>query len=225
MKNQLQPLIFKLVLGMGALFAFQPVASALTPESQNLLLSSYTLEAQGIISDAIAKTVAVYKSEPNDYLVNLRLGWLFYLDKKYKNSMEHYVRAAYAAPYSVEPLLGLSQTELTVEDYSKTAETCKLIVKLDPGSYLGHQRLIRALLKLKLFAQAAEVSDQALVTYPTDPIFLEQKGFALKEQGKTEEAYRVLSYLLLVSPSNTYAHSIVDTYRPMVVPPTGVASP
>jgi tetratricopeptide (TPR) repeat protein len=201
-------------------------AHALTFESQTQLSASYSDEAQGLIHAAVEKMAMVFKAEPGDYLVNLRLGWLFFLEKKYKNSLDHYTRAAYQAPYSVEPLLGLSQTLLAAEEYARALETCKLILKLDPGSYLGHQRTVQAQIKLKQFANAVDTSTQALLTYPTDPVLLEQRGFALRELGRDEEAVKTLTYLLLVSPHNAYARFVVDSPRRAVASkPSPVPAP
>lgn len=188
-------------------------AFALSIESQGHLSASYADESQGLIRAAIEKTVLAYKSEPSDYLVNYRLGWLFYLDRKYKNSIDHYTRAAGVAPLSLEPLLGLSQTLLAAEEYAKAWETCKSILKLDPGNYVARQRSAQAQLKLKLFAEALETTTRALASYPTDAIFLEQKGFALKQLGREEEARATLTLLLLVNPHNVYARAVLDEPR------------
>ena len=188
--------------------ATQP-AAALSLGSHLKLQESYSAESKSNIPQAIEKMVALYKTEPKDYFVNLRLGRLFFEDKKYKNSIDHYTNASNLRPQSLEPLLGLSLIHITIGDWHKTLHTCHAILKRDPENFLGQQRMVQAYLKLKHFPHAIQVATEALKSYPTDPVFLEQKGYALKEQGKLDEAKAVLTELLMVSPRNEYARSVL----------------
>jgi len=195
------------VVGIGLFFA-KPVA-ALTLDSHLRIQESYVAESQGKKALAIERMIQIYKGEPNDYFVNLRLGWLFYSNGKYKNAEDHYSRAAGITPTSVEPLLGLSLTLVTEENWTQVLQTCEELLKRDPNNYLGQQRKIQAYLKLNRFSEAAQTASEVLKMYPTDAVFLEQRGYALQQQEKTEEARSVLTFLLAISPKNEYARSIL----------------
>ena len=51
---------------------------------------SYNYEKMGDYKDAIKVLIPIYNKYPNGYTLNLRLGWLFYLSKKYQNALDHY---------------------------------------------------------------------------------------------------------------------------------------
>jgi tetratricopeptide (TPR) repeat protein len=182
-------------------------AFALSVEEQTMVLESYSAEKVGNIPSAIEKMVRAFQNNQNDYYINLRLGWLFWLDKKYKNSIDHYGRAQTTLPSSLEPLLGLSLVNSTIGDYTATAKAAEQILARDSKNYYGLQRLVTAHIQLKQLKPALSRAEQGLALYPTDPIFLEQKGFVQKELGNQAGAKETLNYLLLVSPQNGYART------------------
>jgi len=184
-------------------------ARALTLAENTVVLESYVAEEQRNYSIAIGKLMPLLKTSPNDYFLNLRLGWLFFQSQKYKNAINHYEAAAKVEPASVEPGLGLSAVLMTISDYPEAIAACKEILRRDPLNYMGRQRLIKAYLGQKDFANAAREAEAALKTYPTDAIFLEQRGYALTQSGQTDQARQVLATLLLVNPKNPYARSIL----------------
>ncbi|MDQ7068371.1 MAG: hypothetical protein Q9M40_10605 [Sulfurimonas sp.] len=57
-------------------------------------LKSYDYERMGKYSEAIKVLSPLYKKYPKGYTLNLRFGWLFFLDKKYKNAQKHYKEAS-----------------------------------------------------------------------------------------------------------------------------------
>ncbi len=184
-----------------------PQAFGMTLDDQTLVYDSYAAERIGDIPKAVAKMVAILQNNPTDYFVHLRLGWLFYIQKKYKNSIDHYSGAFNATPSSIESLLGLSLVYYSTASYDKAAKACSLLLQRDPKNHTGLQRIITSQIQLRDFVHALENSNTATELYPTDPVFLEQKAYLLKETGKPEEAKATLAILLLVSPQNAYARA------------------
>ena len=183
---------------------------AVSSEEYTAIYDSYRLEAQFKYPQAIAKMTEIYAKNSDDYFVNYRLGWLFSLDLKYKNSVDHYKRAATKNPTSLEPWLALSSMMINLGEWQSAISFSEEILKRNPGNYYGNLRYILGHLRLKNYAQALEKVDYILKSYPIDPIFLEQKAFALAESGKTDQAKKVIRELILISPSNIYAKTFMN---------------
>jgi tetratricopeptide (TPR) repeat protein len=184
-------------------------AWAVSLDDRVALYDSYTLEGQGLITKAIEKVTGVLSRNQTDYFVNYRLGWLFFLEKKYKNSIEHYQKAANLVPTSIEPWLGASYVYVMTGDYSNSVRTCAEALKRDPQNYTCLQRTTLSLIRLKDYSGAIEKANISLKLYPTDLVFLEQKVFALKESGHADEAKDIASALITLSPRNVYAKRVL----------------
>ena len=184
-------------------------ASAITAEGIALTNESYALEAKKDYTQAIAKMVKVLDENKADYFANFRLGWLFTLVKKYENTTEHYEQAAKAMPDSLEPWLALSILNQNLGNSEKLLAASEEILKRAPTNYYGLQRGTSACIKLKKYDLGLTKVNKALEMYPTDTIFLEQKGYILKQMNKTAEAKTVLEFLQLISPMNAYAKSVL----------------
>jgi len=78
---------------------------------KGLYLKSYNYEKMGSYQDAIKVLIPINKKYEHSYNINLRLAWLFFLDKKYENAIKHYKKALIAIPTSIEAKLGLTKKE------------------------------------------------------------------------------------------------------------------
>jgi tetratricopeptide (TPR) repeat protein len=153
--------------------------------------------------------ISLLNTQTDDYLVNYRLGWLFSRAKKDKNAIDHYEAAAKASPLSLEPWLALSLLHLNLGNHRQALEACAALLDRDPKNYFGLLRSAAAHQGLKKNSLALAVTDQALALYPLDTLFLEKKAYLLRELGKTEESDQVLAKLILLSPQNPYARSVL----------------
>jgi len=182
---------------------------AFTSEETILVNDSYRAEATKDYAQAISKMTKVHDENKSDYFVNFRLGWLHNLVKKYDKTTEFYEQAAKSSPESLEPWLALSILNLNLGNNEKLLNVTEEILKRAPTNYYGLQRGITACIKLKKYEPGLTNVNKALEMYPTDTIFLEQKGYILKQMNKGSEAKKVLEFLLLLSPENAYAKSIL----------------
>jgi len=173
------------------------------------VLDSYSAEGRGDYQQAIDKMMPLFTTAPQDYFVNYRLGWLFYLKKNYKNAIGHYSNAEKTDLTSLEPLLGLTAVYLAVGNYSQLLSVSERLLARDPKNYYGMQRYVTAQIKLKNFPAALAKTQDALAVYPSDAIFLEQKAFAQMSLNSVKEAQETLSHLILISPRNEYARMIL----------------
>ena len=69
------------------------------------LSESYKFEQRHNYKDAVAVIAKAQKRQPDSYILNLRLGYLFLSSGITANALEHYTRATEAEPKSVEALL------------------------------------------------------------------------------------------------------------------------
>jgi tetratricopeptide (TPR) repeat protein len=198
-------LLFSLVLT----FIFSSNSFAFTQEETTLINESYRSEATKDYAQAISKMTKVHEENKSDYFVNFRMGWLFNLVKKYDKTTEYYEQAAKSSPESLEPWLALSILNLNLGNNDKLLNVTEEILKRAPTNYYGLQRGTTACIKLKKFELGLSKVSKALEMYPTDTIFLEQKGYILKQMNKTSESKKVLEFLLLLSPENAYAKSVL----------------
>ena len=100
-------------------------------EIKEIYYKSYNYEKMGDYKDAIKVLIPLYEKYPNGYTLNLRLAWLFYLNKNYQNAIKHYETAQKVAPYSFEPKLGLMRVYNTIGKFAKTIEIGNVLLKQD----------------------------------------------------------------------------------------------
>ncbi len=186
-----------------------PQALAISLNNQALVYESYAAERKYDYNKASEIMSKVLHSNSKDYFTHLRLGYLFSYSKKYKNSVNHYETAAKIAPESTEPWTALSLLYLNIGDPENALTASNQLLKIDSKNYYGTLRKGSSLIRLKKYSEALPVVEEGLAHYPSDLTFLEQKGFLLKSLGKDDEAKEILSYLLLLSPQNSYAKSIL----------------
>ncbi|WP_022853088.1 tetratricopeptide repeat protein [Thermodesulfatator atlanticus] len=170
---------------------------------------SYKYEKMRAYEDAIKALLPLAERYPNSYLVNLRLGWLYYLSGKYGNSIKHYKKAVSLRSQAFEPLLGLSLPLMAQQRWSEVEKTMNRLVAADPYNYYGNLRLAIAL-RLQNKARLAErICRKMLARYPTSLDFLVELGRTLWWQGKNTDAKRIFQRVLLLDPENVVARKFL----------------
>lgn len=186
------------------LFAFS------NKEIREIYYKSYNYEKMGDYKDAIKVLIPLYEKYPDGYTLNLRLGWLFYLDKKYKNAIKHYQKASLVAPYSIEPKLGLMRVYIALENYKEALKVGNLILRTDYYNYYGNYYEALALIGIKDYKNALGVVNKMLLLYPTSVLFLNLLGEVYYLEGKKELAKKVFNDVLILDPNNVVAKSYLS---------------
>jgi tetratricopeptide (TPR) repeat protein len=168
---------------------------------KNAYFKSYDYEKVGQYQEAIKVLVPLYKKYPKGYTLNLRFGWLFFLNKKYNNAVEYYNKAALVKPYSIEPKLGLIKTYLNTYQYQKAENVGNSILKVDYYNYYGNFYTIRSLIYQEKYTSALKISKKMLAIYPTDILFLEQLATIYKAT-KSKYLQQVYEDILILDPNN-----------------------
>jgi tetratricopeptide (TPR) repeat protein len=166
------------------------------------LTKSYQYEKAQNYEDAI-KAIAVLKDQ--DYLIQLRLGWLYYLSGNYANSRQRYQMAIAAAPKAIEPRLGYMLPLLAQARYAEVEAVARQVLTMDSANYYASLRLAVALRLQEKLAPAAEVNVAMLELYPTDVSFLIELGLVHVAQQDQVAARQVFHRVLTLDPENVTA--------------------
>jgi tetratricopeptide (TPR) repeat protein len=172
---------------------------------KEIYYKSYNYEKMGDYKDAIKVLIPLYKKYPNGYTLNLRLAWLFYLNKNYQNAIKHYEIAQKVAPYSFEPKLGLMRVYNTIGKFNKTTEIGNVLLKQDYYNYYGNYYYAYALFSMKDYKNSIAVVDKMLTVYPTSVLFLNLLGMNYQKLGEKEKAKKIFEDVLILDPNNITA--------------------
>ena len=174
-------------------------------EIKSIYLKSYNYEKMGDFKDAIKVLIPLYKKYPNGYTLNLRLGWLFYLNKDYKNALIHYERASKISPYSLEPKLGMMRVYLAMQNYKKVLDIGNIVLKTDYYNYYGNYYDVLGFEGIKNYKTALSLVNKMLTIYPTDVLYLSELGKIYFYMGDKKKSKEVFENVLILDPNNITA--------------------
>jgi len=188
----------KLLLIFITVFAF-------ANEIKTAYLNSYNYEKIGDYKDAIKVLIPILKKYPNGYTLNMRLGYLFYLNKNYKNSINYYKKASLIFPNSFEPRLGLMRVYLAMQENQKVVEIGYSILTKDYYNYYANLYVIDALMNQKKYDNALSFINKILTIYPTDVTYLVKlaKIYEIKNPSYAKKIYK--DSILILDPNNVAA--------------------
>ncbi len=168
-------------------------------------LNSYRYEKSQNYADSIKAISAVVTAYPQGYTVNLRLGWLYYLNGDYANSRQHYLVTIKVAPNSIEAKLGYTLPLMAQERHESTESVCRQILMVDSSNFLANLRLAYSLRMQKKFEVVEEVVVRMLGVYPTNVSLLTELGLTRVAQGRPVEAKSIFKDILILDPENVTA--------------------
>ncbi|MCK5294200.1 MAG: hypothetical protein KAJ49_06065 [Arcobacteraceae bacterium] len=167
---------------------------------------SYNYEQMGKYSEAIKVLTPLINKYPKGYTLNLRFGWLFYLNKNYNNSIKYYKKASLLIPYSLDPRLGLIRVYLDTYSFEKAQTVSYELLKIDYYNYYANIYAIQSLLAQKKYDIATEITNKMLSLYPTDISFLELLAVIYKDTNN-KYLYKLYEDILILDPNNVLARS------------------
>ncbi len=206
-------LIFLLLIVGAVLYLFaQSPSPALDVSRFN---SSLTYEQNNDYASALKEMNALHDAAPDNYLVNLRLGWLEYLNSDYGKSVTHYRRAFDLSheQKSVEALLGLRLPLAAQGDWAAVESTYRNILQLDPGSYEANLRLGQIYLNRGDYSRAKTYLDHVAHRYPADyetNLSGAWNDYSLRDFSSSRAKFETV---LLISPGDTSATRGLDLLK------------
>lgn len=117
---------------------------------------------------AIQGMLDIREAYRTDYLVHVRLGWLYYLSKDYDTSVKYYQEAIRLSDQSIEALLGITLPYAELKKWDNVQETYKTILVKDKCNYTANLRMGQIFFNLGNYVMARKYFDTVLDNYPGD---------------------------------------------------------
>jgi len=165
--------------------------------------NSYNYEIKGLLNKAIDELMEVY--DRNNYEINLRLGWLYYQDKKYTESIGYYNNAINIMPYAIEAKFGLVLPAADAEDWVKVVEQYNAILQIDPQNTVANFRLGMIYYYKPDYELALKYFEKVGNLYPFDYDTILMMGWTNYQLGKTKEAKVLFERTLMIKPDDSSA--------------------
>jgi tetratricopeptide (TPR) repeat protein len=165
--------------------------------------NSYAKEKAGKYPDAVQALKAYYNAD--SYEINLRLGWLTYLQGQFTESMSYYNRAIELMPYAIEPRLGVVLPASSLGNWDFVTGQYTKILTIDPNNTLTLYRMGLISYDKKDYIQAYQYFERVVNLYPFDYQSVLMLAWTNFKLGKTREAKILFNKALLYYPEDSSA--------------------
>lgn len=170
---------------------------------QKAFKESYEFEKNQQYSNAINVLKNVYAD--NVYEINLRLGWLYYLNKQYDESVYYYQKAIDLIPNCIEAKFGIAYPYSAQEKWDKVAEQHASILTIDPQNTLANYRLGIYYYYKADYTNSYKLFEKVVNLYPFDYSSVLMFAWTSFQLGKSREAELLFNKVLLMSPDDKSA--------------------
>jgi tetratricopeptide (TPR) repeat protein len=167
---------------------------------QKAFSESYTLEASGKYAEAAS--LLEKQNGASNYEIQLRLGWLHYMNKNYTVSQSHYEKAVKAKPYSIEAKLGLIKPLSALESWDKVLQEYEDILKIDPQHYTANYWAGVIQYNRKKYDLAIRHFEKVVNLYPFDYDGNHMLGWSCFQAGRFNDAKLLFNKALLNRPAD-----------------------
>lgn len=191
---------------LGVLFLISDALEAQNiTELQAAFSKSYIAENQNNYASAINEMKAIYKE--NDYISNIRLGWLNYLAKQYGESISYYKKAIALKPYAIEARLGCVKPLSAVENWEKVKEQYLEILKIDPQNTTTNYWLGVIYYNRKDYKSACNLFEKVVNLYPLDYDSVIMLAWSKLNNNSHADAKLLFQQALIIRPNDSSAQS------------------
>lgn len=170
---------------------------------------SYSHEYNKEYKKAIETLDKIY--DANSYEINLRLGWLNYLNGDFVKSKNYYSNAMKLKPKSIEAKLGYAYPAAATESWDDLLKLYNTILAVDPHHYTVNSRIATMYYYRKEFGKAQKYSQMLLELYPFDYSNNVLLGKINVSQGNIILAKKYLNAALLYDPTATEVLELLKT--------------
>lgn len=188
------------------LFVFLLVGAAKAAMAQsNALLqkafhNSYVDEAAKNYSAAI-NDISPYYTE-NSYEINIRLGWLYYLNKNYSVSAQYYHKAVNLRSESIEAKFGYVQPLALLQNWDNVLEQYLAIIRIAPQNTQANYWAGVIYYNRKQYTTAIKYFKIVADLYPFDYDGNHMLGWALLMSGNKADAKPYFETALVIKPGD-----------------------
>lgn len=168
---------------------------------QEAFSASYKHETDGDYT----KAADVLRKAYNDssYELNLRLGWLTYLNGSFTESAAYYNKAIQLMPLSIEARLGFVLPASAMGNWDHVIARYNEILKIDPNHYLTNYRLGLIYYYREDYQTAFKYFERIANMYPFDYDAIHMFAWVHLRQGKKKEAGTLFNRALLIRPNDS----------------------
>jgi tetratricopeptide (TPR) repeat protein len=193
-------LCIALLLGVGIL------QGASTPEEKiRAFGSSIKEEAAGDLTRSIQILLDASRGGAPDYLMTLRLGWLYYNAREYDKSEKYYREAMRISDNSIEALLGVTLPCAARGKWDLVQEAYATILSRDRLNYTANLRLGQILLNQGSTLRAKKHFDLLAENYPGDYETNLYLGWTYYNLGSRAKAHEAFGNAVSLYPADTSA--------------------
>jgi tetratricopeptide (TPR) repeat protein len=176
------------------------ISSAQSSKIADAFSKSYLGESNKEYLASIVSIENVY--DATSFAMNLRLGWLHYLNKEYSRSQSYYNKAITLEPKSVDARLGYINAAAALQNWDEVLKTYKDILTFDPNNSLVNYRVGYIYYYRKNFTEAEKHLLKVVQMYPFDFDTNFLLGSVYVGQGKIVEAKRYYQLAQLYNPAS-----------------------
>lgn len=181
----------------------------INPNVLTALTKSYEFYEKADYKNAALCLKEVY--DKTSYVLNLRLGWLNYIQGQYMEAIGYYKLACELKPASIESKIGLADACDAMGNKNDSKSTYEAILTIDPKNTYTHYRLGVMEYEKKNYQAADAHFTSVLELYPCDTDCLLMTGWTRLQMGKTTEATSFFNKVLCFSPNNNSALQGLNT--------------
>ncbi len=190
-----------IILSIGIIVASQGLAQS--NARQAAFAKSYEFENKSNYLAAIKEVEKHYTD--NDYFSNIRLGWLYYLNKNYSESIKFYDRAIAIKPYAIEARFGCIKPLSAIESWTKVRTHYQQILKIDPQNTTANYWLGVIFYNSKDYNSANRLFEKVVNLYPLDYDSVIMLAWTKWRLGKNNDAKVLFNHALTIRPSDASA--------------------
>jgi tetratricopeptide (TPR) repeat protein len=163
-------------------------------------------ESIGKYAQAILTIMKIYDEYSDEYIINLRLGWLYYLNKDYDSSIKYYNKALeISGNSSIEAILGITLPVSSKGDWDGVQNYYEDIINMDENNYTANLRLGQIYLNTENYLNAKIYLSKVKDMYPADyesNLYLAWTYYYL---GDKSTALELFTDVLILSPQDQSA--------------------
>lgn len=164
---------------------------------------SYEAEAEQAYEQAISFLLPFYQDKV--YELNLRLGWLYYLNGNYPTSKKYYAKAKQLLPYAIEAKLGYALPLSALGNWEEAISTYQEILKIDPNNTFARYRLGAIYYQQEKYEQAHQQVEKVVNFYPFDYDSVILFAWINLQMNKTQKAKALFQKALMIRPASEAA--------------------
>lgn len=172
---------------------------------QSAFSKSYEAENAKNYLNAINELKVNY--DANNYVMNIRLGWLNYLAKQYIESINYYEKSIALKPYAIEARFGCVKPLSALEDWERVKKQYNEILTIDPQNTVANYWLGVIYYNRKDFTNATKLFEKIVNLYPLDYDSVIMLAWSKLNSSKPAEAKVLFHQALIIRPNDSSALS------------------